>query len=56
VDWVLVLVTAALSGLASGGVCWGVLKTELKYLRRDVDRNTQAIADAHRRIDSLRSA
>lgn len=33
-DWLLqVLTTAAASGL----VVWGVIRTELKYLRRDVD-------------------
>jgi hypothetical protein len=32
--------------LASGFVTWGVIKTELRYLRRDVDA-------AHRRLDRI---
>lgn len=40
-DWLLQILAGA---FASGAVTWGVVRTELKYLRRDVDR-------AHQRID-----
>ena len=39
------MISGVISGLFTAGVVWGVLKTELKYLRRDVDH-------AHRRLDS----
>lgn len=45
-EWAVVIGTAIASGVCSGAVCWGVMKTELKYLRRDVDH-------AHDRIDRL---
>jgi hypothetical protein len=41
-ELLLILCTAAVNGL----VTWGVVKTELRYLRRDVDH-------AHRRADEL---
>lgn len=37
--WVLVV-----SAVVNGAIVWGVVRTELKYLRRDVDR-------AHKRLD-----
>ena len=33
-----------ISGIVNGAVTWGVVRTEMKYLRRDVDH-------AHKRID-----
>lgn len=30
-------VVGLISGMFSAGAIWGVLKTELRYLRRDVD-------------------
>lgn len=30
-------IVGVLTGLFSAGAVWGVLKTELRYLRRDVD-------------------
>lgn len=38
------IVVGVITGMFSAGAVWGVLKTELKYLRRDVDH-------AHKRID-----
>lgn len=38
------IITGLITGLFTAGAVWGVLKTELKYLRRDVDH-------AHQRID-----
>lgn len=35
-----------LTAIANGAVTWGVIRTELKYLRRDVDH-------AHRRLDDI---
>lgn len=40
-DTVLVVLVSA---VLNGAVVWGVVRTELKYLRRDVDH-------AHKRID-----
>jgi hypothetical protein len=37
---------AALTIAVNAAVTWGVLRTELKYLRRDVDH-------AHKRIDGI---
>jgi len=39
------MISGIISGLFTAGVVWGVLKTEMKYLRRDVDH-------AHKRLDS----
>lgn len=41
-EWGLVLVTA----VVNGAVMWGVIRTEFKYLRRDID-------NAHRRLDII---
>ncbi|MCL4315633.1 MAG: hypothetical protein M1527_02005 [Gammaproteobacteria bacterium] len=35
-----------LTAIVNGAVMWGVVRTELKYMRRDVDR-------AHKRLDRL---
>lgn len=40
--FLLVIVSAALNG----AVVWGVVRTEMKYLRRDIDH-------AHKRLDNL---
>ena len=40
------LLEALLPALASSGVTYGIIKTELRYLRRDVDA-------AHRRLDAI---
>ena len=40
------LVVILVNSLVTAGVVWGILKTELKYLRRDIDL-------AHSRIDKL---
>lgn len=40
--WQMIVLTA----LINGAVTWGVIRTELKYLRRDVDL-------AHLRLDRL---
>ena len=40
------IITALVTGTVSGLVTYGVMKTELKYLRRDVDH-------AHARITKL---
>lgn len=34
------------AGIFSAGTVWGILGTELKYLRRDVDH-------AHKRLDKI---
>ena len=44
--WELLMVQIILPALLSGAVTWGVLKTELRYLRRDIDA-------AHRRLDKI---
>lgn len=31
------VIVGAITGLFSAGAVWGVLKTEMRYLRRDVD-------------------
>ena len=41
-----VIVTILVTGLFNGLVMFGIVKTELKYLRRDIDR-------AHKRIDDV---
>lgn len=30
-------IVGVITGIFSGGAVWGVLKTEMRYLRRDVD-------------------
>ena len=35
-----------ISAVLNGAVVWGVIRTEIKYLRRDVDR-------AHERMDNF---
>lgn len=42
-DWIIGLVSAVVAGIVSGAVTWGVVKTELKYLRRDIDYNKHEI-------------
>ena len=37
---------ALLPAIVSGAVTWGIIKTELRYLRRDVNA-------AHRRLDKI---
>lgn len=32
------VIIGIITGAFSGGAVWGVLKTELRYLRRDIDR------------------
>ena len=39
--FIVVIVSACLNG----AIIWGVVRTELKYLRRDVDRANQWIDD-----------
>lgn len=41
-DWLLQVIV---SGAVTGAVTWGVVRTELKYLRRDVDHLTQRLND-----------
>jgi len=36
-DLVQSAIVGVITGLFSAGAVWGVLKTELRYLRRDVD-------------------
>jgi len=37
----------------TGGLVWGVLKTELRWHRRDIDRAQDSADSAHKRIDTL---
>jgi hypothetical protein len=37
----------------TAGLVWGVLKTELRWHRRDIDRAQETADRAHVRIDSL---
>lgn len=43
------LLQAILTAIFSAGAVWGVVRTELHYLRRDIDL-------AHRRLDKLEGA
>lgn len=43
-EFVQSIITGVIVGLFSAGAVWGVLKTHMEYLRRDVDK-------AHERID-----
>lgn len=45
-DFLQSIVTGLITGIFSAGAVWGVLKTEMRFMRRDVDR-------AHRRLDAI---
>lgn len=36
-DWIVYIASAIISGVVSGAVAYGSLRTDLKYLRRDLD-------------------
>jgi hypothetical protein len=37
-DFIQSVIIGVITGAFSGGAVWGVLKTELRWLRRDIDR------------------
>lgn len=45
------IVVGLITGAFSGGAAWAVIKTEIKYLRRDVDNAHARLnnCDAHKR-------
>lgn len=43
------LVSAIVAGVISGAVTWGIVKTELKYMRRDIDKNATNIVSLEER-------
>lgn len=47
VDLVQSVVVGVITGIFSAGAVWGVLKTELRYLRRDVDEVREHLWGAH---------
>lgn len=46
IDFLQSALIGGIAGVFSAGTVWGMLRTELKYLRRDVDH-------AHKRLDRL---
>lgn len=40
-------------GVFTAGLVWGVVKTELRWHRKDIDRAQSTADTAHKRIDEL---
>jgi hypothetical protein len=40
-------IVGLITGVFSAGAVWGVLKTELRYLRRDVDEVRKVVFPSH---------
>lgn len=49
------LLVAVVSGAVNAGVVWGVVRTQLAWHRRDIDRAQSSADQAHDRIDRLHS-
>lgn len=45
------LLIVILTAIVNGAVVWGVVRTELKYLRRDVDHAHQRMDEMYKLID-----
>lgn len=44
------IIIAIVTGAVSGGVSWGMVRMELRWLRADVDRAHDRIAEIERRL------